>query len=118
MLCFGGKPKLIEVHGGRIENVHRQDFYDIDWKLTPISQYDMPTSGIQAEKPPLFDRMMELSEILAENFIHIRVDWYIVDGKLYSGELTFFDGSGWCKFEKEEYDLLLGSWIKLPTDGI
>ena len=48
---------------------------------------------------------------------HCRVDWYVVNGHLFFGELTFFDGSGYVLFDDDKYDLLLGSWIHLENIG-
>ena len=56
---------------------------------------------------------MEKSRILAEGLPHVRVDWYFSEGHLYFGELTFFDGSGFCAF-KGNWDQTLGQWITLP----
>jgi hypothetical protein len=115
VLCFNGKAKLIEVHRGRFFD-HRQDFYDISWNKTSISQGDAfsDISDDVMDKPKCFDEMIELSEKLAGELIHVRIDWYIVNNKLYFGEITFFDGSGFDAFNDFNDDLMLGSWIKLP----
>ena len=114
VMCFDGKVKLIEFHEGRYTDNHTQDFYDRDWKKTTISQGSYgETSPNIAERPQCLDKMVELSEILAKGIPHVRVDWYIVNNQLYFGELTFFDGSGLCPWDKYEDDLLMGSWITL-----
>ncbi len=117
VLCFGGEPKLIELHQGRYSDHPTQDYYDVEWKRSEISQGQLRkyhTSGKDFPKPPVLDEMLRCSRILSEGIPHIRVDWYCVSGKLYFGELTFYDGAGFAPFDKKEYDLLLGSWIKLP----
>ena len=45
------------------------------------------------------------------------MDFYEVDNKIYFGELTFFDGSGFDKIEPREWDKKLGDWIELPKKG-
>ena len=55
--------------------------------------------------------MLKLSRKLSDSIPHVRVDWYIVDGKLYFGEFTFFDGSGYDLYCDENDDLMIGSWI-------
>lgn len=112
VLCFNGKAKLIEVHIDRYGD-HRQDFYDTNWNKTKISQ-DPPKSDLVYSKPDKLEEMIILSEKLAAEMIHVRIDWYIIKDKLYFGEITFFDGSGFVPFEDYNDDLLLGSWIKLP----
>lgn len=61
--------------------------------------------------------MFELAEKLAAGTYELRVDFYEVDGAIYFGELTFFDGSGFDKIVPESVDKMLGEWVVLPTDG-
>lgn len=114
IMCFNGTPKLIELHRNRGNLNHTQDFYDINWNKTNIKQPEEKMSNIDFKKPETFDLMIKFSEKLSKNLPHIRVDWYEVNGKLYFGELTFYDGAGLYPFEPESYDELLGSWIDLP----
>lgn len=112
VLCFNGKAKLIEMHIDRFGD-HKQDFYDEKWNKTQISQDGGVRSDYISEKPKEFENMIELSEKLANNILHVRIDWFIVDNKLYFGEITFFDGSGFYPFDDKKYDYLIGSWIDL-----
>lgn len=116
VMCFHGKAKLIEVHRDRFNERHAQDFYDINWKKTSISQSyaGLPNSQAVIPKPACFDQMISLSQVLAKDKYHVRVDWYIVGNKLYFGELTFFDASGFANFDNYSDDLMIGSWLKLP----
>ena len=64
--------------------------------------------------PPLqLDKILELSEKLAKDMYHARVDWYIINDKIYFGEITFFDGSGFEIFPNPEDDMYLGSLLEL-----
>lgn len=110
-LCFEGRPEIIEIHQNRYTNKYTQDFYDINWRPVPISQGEKFGNGIF--KPQTFELMLKFSASLSEGFHHLRIDWYEVNGKLYFGELTFYDGSGFVPFDKIEYDEYLGSLIKL-----
>ena len=119
VMCFNGVVKLIEFHQGRFSCHHTQDFYDRDWNLTKITQGSYGGfNTTPSPKPPLFDEMIRLSEVLAKDIPHVRVDWYIVNNHLYFGELTFFDGSGFEPWDRYEDDLLMGSWITLPKKSI
>lgn len=113
ILCFNGVPKLIQIHNGRF-NLHTQDFYDFDWNKLDIKQ-GPPVSDTVIEKPAFIEDMYALTLKLANISPHVRIDWYYVDGKMYFGEITFFDGSGFNKFEPEEWDEKIGAWIKLPN---
>ena len=112
--CFNGIPKFIQIDVDRFTN-HTANYYDIEWNEMDF-QYDDENSGRKIEKPKNLKQMLEISKVLSEEFEHVRVDFYEVDGKLYFGELTFFTASGTGKFNPEKYDELIGSWLHL--DGI
>lgn len=57
--------------------------------------------------------MLALAKILSEGTRHLRVDFYKINGRVYFGELTFFDGSGFDAFDNIKDDELLGSWIPI-----
>lgn len=111
-LCFNGEPQIIEIHSSRFSDFHTQDFYDITWNPTKIRQGAV--SSTQIDKPLNFDKMIEYSKILSKGLIHLRVDWYEINGNLFFGELTFYDGSGFDKFDNEYSDVFLGKLIHLP----
>ncbi len=119
VMCFNGEPKLIQVHLGRFLGNHTQDFYDIEWNKTNVTQGSYgETSDVNVEKPKCFDEMILLSRKLSANIPHVRVDWYIVDGYLYLGELTFFDASGFDVYDSNNDEELFGSWITLPKKTV
>lgn len=112
--CFNGEPKMLLIVSGRGSD-QRQDFYDMDFNLLPVHRIKHPNSNIKRIPPQNFEKMVELAKQLSKGFPHIRVDFYNVDGKIYFGELTFFSGGGNTRFEPEEWDTILGSWITLPN---
>ncbi|MBQ9636514.1 MAG: glycosyl transferase [Prevotella sp.] len=111
--CFDGEPKVLLIVSGRGYN-QRQDFYDMDFNLLPFHRIKHPNSGLERTPPENFDQMVELAKVLSKGFPHIRVDFYNVSGKIFFGELTFFSGGGNTRFEPDEWDGILGSWINLP----
>jgi len=111
LMCFGGVPKLMQIHHGRFQE-HTQDFYDMEWNKLDILQ-GLPMSEENMERPVFLDRMMELSRKLSENIPQVRVDWYYANNQLFFGELTFFDASGFDDFEPDEINEMLGSWVNL-----
>jgi hypothetical protein len=52
--------------------------------------------------------MVAVSEQLSAEFPEVRVDLYNVAGKIYFGELTFYDGSGYMQFSPDSFDFELG----------
>ncbi len=117
VLCFNGEPRLIEIHRGRFTDNHTQDFYDTDWNITKFEQPEDPLSGIVMEKPVFSEEMLQLTRTLAKGIPHVRVDWYYVNGQLYFGEMTFFDGAGFSPFLPGQ-DEIIGSWLTLPEKTI
>lgn len=115
VLCFHGKAKLIEYIHGRFTDEVFEQFYDTEWNKLPITQstFGVANDYKTSEPPKLLKKMIELSEIISKQFIHARIDWYCSDGRLYFGEVTFYDGSGWCRFDNPDDDLKIGSWIDL-----
>ncbi len=113
VLCFNGEPMLIEVHKGRFEGGHTQDFYDVNWNKTMFNQPGIPMSDEILDKPVFINEMLKLSRKLSAGMPHVRVDWYYADGHLFFSELTFYDGSGFEPFEGKQ-DAEIGSWLILP----
>lgn len=116
ILCFNGEPKLIELHMNRFAENHTEDFYDVNWNKTTISQTGMPEFKVNQDicpRPINLDKMLNLSKLLSGGISHLRVDWYSVDGHLYFGELTFYDGSGFEPWDDPKDELMMGSWIDL-----
>lgn len=116
VLCFEGKAKLVELILNRFKGNATQDFYTPDWVKTEIYENDIPPSDNEFVRPENLSRIIELSEILAEGIHHLRVDWYEVNGKIYVGELTFFDGGGFSLFYPQKYNEIIGSWIQLESE--
>ena len=118
VMCFNGEPKLIELHSGRFTDHQAQDFYDLDWNKTDITQGVISVFGassVTIPKPNTLEKMLDFSRILSRGIPHVRIDWYSINENLYFGEMTFFDGSGFDPYDRFEDDLLLGSWIKLDN---
>ena len=59
--------------------------------------------------------MIDLSKKLSTGIPHVRVDLYDINGKIYFGELTFFDSSGFDAFSPDVWDRKYGDMIKLPN---
>lgn len=110
--CFGGKCKMLFVATDRPIDT-RFDFFDTDFNHLPFSQ-GHPLATKPIVKPAGFEKMIEISEILANPFRHVRVDLYDINGHIYFGELTFFHFSGNVPFVPAQWDKIIGSWLELP----
>ena len=56
--------------------------------------------------------MKVIAQTLSQSFPEVRVDLYNVNGNIFFGEMTFWDGSGYMKFEPDEFDFELGKAFK------
>ena len=113
--CFNGKPKFIFVATGRQEHDTRFDFYDMEFNHLPVLN-GHPNADKWPQKPENYEEMIEVSEKLSKDLLHVRVDLYNINGKIYFGELTFFHWSGLKAFEPREWDYKFGEFLKLPFD--
>ena len=116
--CFNGKVKMIyqylnqsQYDGSKPEPTYC-NIYDEDWNILPFRQAYAPSKK-KYDKPIECDKMIELSEILSSNTKFLRVDFYIIDGKVYFGELTFYPGGGMSRFYPDEADLEVGKLLNL-----
>ena len=114
-LCFSGKPRFVWVDFDRF-NDHKRNVYDMKWSLQPWNQFTyanyLPQGGVP--KPKNFDKMVEIATVLSKEFIHVRVDLYNIEGKIYFGEMTFTNGSGFERLYPIEYEKIIGNLIQLP----
>lgn len=112
--CFNGEPKFMFVCSERnIDPIF--DFYDMNWNHIPVKNGHENSNGIK--KPDKFEEMKEIARILSEDFPHVRVDLYFVNGKIYFSELTFFHFGGFTTFNPDKYDFVFGEYFILPEKG-
>ena len=118
--CFNGKAHMVQVDIGRGSENHFRNWYYMEWTRCPFKWTANLDDGKQTEPadydipaPKELEKMHELSNILAEPFDYVRIDWYDVDGKLFFGEITFHHDSGCRPIEPEEWDYKLGQKVKL-----
>ena len=58
--------------------------------------------------------MIELAKILSTGIPHVRVDFYEMNGRVYFGEMTFYDNSGFLKIHPDDWEIEWGNLIRLP----
>lgn len=92
--CFNGEPKYCQVIRDR-HSKESIDFYDMNWRhqefvgLNPIA-----SNGINpVPRPLLLDDMICICHKLSENMKFVRIDMYVIDNRIYFGEITFYPAS-------------------------
>lgn len=114
---FDGEPRLIQVDYNRFSN-HKRNLYSVDWEYIDAQIQYPKDSSVTIRKPDCLNEMLELAKKLSEGYPHVRTDFYIIEGKIYFGELTFYHGSGIEKFEPYKLEKQMGDWLILPPRNV
>ena len=113
--CFNGCPKYIMVCVGRENQGHPKFyFFDENWVLARINRDSKSAPpDFSLPKPKCFDKLIDCAKKLSKPFPFVRADFYIVNDKVYFGELTFTPSGGLDSNRLKETDLLMGSMVNL-----
>lgn len=115
VFCFNGCPKYIMTCDGREKDgPHKFYFFDAKWELVNLNATtrDAP-SGFSLEKPKCLDNLLNYAGKLSKPFPFVRVDFYIVNEKVYFGELTFTPCAGLDTNILPEADAMMGKELKI-----
>ena len=116
IFCFNGEPKILFYASNRQNVEHRPPFFDYyDMQLNKL---DVRSKGHQNSPNTLkpfveFEQMKMLAAELSKGIPFVRVDFYLVNGRVYFGELTFYHDSGLVPFIPAEFDYKFGELIHL-----
>ena len=109
---FDGQMDSVMVCTDRISGHPTFRFYDEKWERLYYQKKELePNTDV--EKPENYEEMIEIAKKLSEGFLHVRVDLYNVNGKVFFGELTLFDQGGFDTDISYDTDLYWGSKIDL-----
>ena len=110
--CFNGKIGYFLICSNRSTSV-KFTFFDPNGKFLNVTQCGA-NNDPKVKMPEKLNEMKKLAEKLSQNMIHLRVDFYEINGKVYFGELTFFDSSGFGEFTPNKWDEKFGKLLVLP----
>ena len=114
--CFNGTPRFIGVDSGdNSKKIHFKDIYDTEWNLLKGYEMAYPSSGKLIEKPKQLNDLLEYARILSRDFLHARIDFYIVNSKVIFGEITFSNSAGFGRIVPEEFALKVGDFLILKS---
>ena len=108
--CFNGKSYYMNLV---TDSRQKLSIYDMEGNKTKYRRSDIEPITQDIKMPNNFDEMKKIAEKLSEDFPHVRVDLYDINGKIVFGELTFYGSSGYMQFEPDEFDFILGKKLKL-----
>lgn len=93
----------------------KETFFDENWEVLPQLTFGSPNdTNFTRVKPMQYDTMVEIAATLAKPFLHTRIDFYLIRGRLYFGEITFISEAGFSHIKPREFEVKMGDWIKLP----
>lgn len=120
--CFNGEPKYCQVIRDR-HSKETIDFYDMKWQhqdfvgLIPVSHksenHVMCNGNSPVPCPILLDDMIRICSKLSEDMKFARIDLYVIDDKIYFGEITLYPASGIGIFYPNKWNIELENLISL-----
>lgn len=113
--CFDGKVHALLL----VTNRHGKgkmyfDYFDSEFSHLNLTNHWHSNAPVTPRKPYSFDTMIELAKILSTGIPHVRVDFYEMNGRVYFGEMTFYDNSGFLKIHPDDWEIEWGNLIRLP----
>ena len=118
--CFNGVPKVLFYASDRytLGEKLKFDWYDMDLNHLPVKSKGYENANAIIAPFPEWEEMKEVARKLSEGIPYVRVDLYLVNHKIYFGELTFFHDGGAVALEPKEWEYTFGGWIELPKKRI
>jgi hypothetical protein len=108
--CFSGRVEFLTVHFDRFRE-HKTRSFDRNFRPYDF-RYDFLQWPGECKRPSNFSEMVQLAELLAQDFDFMRVDLYNLDDRVYFGELTPYPGGISTKFLPPSRDRILGELWK------
>lgn len=117
LTCMNGVCKVFTICTGIAHSdfeLRTNDHYDRDFNHLPWYAY-YKKSKKPVQIPPQAKEMIEYAEKLSEGIPQVRVDFYVINDKVYFGEMTFYTWAGIIEFTPPEWNDIMGSWLDLKS---
>ena len=114
--CMNGEPKYIVVFHNRFDSSKplSETVYDTNWQPQHISLDEhFAVSEEITLKPECLDEILDITKALCADIPQVRVDFYIIENRIYFGEITLYTASGFQKMIPENMDIRLGQMLQL-----
>jgi len=110
VFCYQGKPHFIIAYHSKSK---LRTIYSSEWeKLNAETKFK---KGGNTPKPKNLSLILQLASKLSTGFPFVRVDFLLVNEKIYFGELTFTPARGFNSFNPKKIDLTFGEPLNIKT---
>lgn len=113
--CFDGEPLFFYISQNNDGDFHDGRFamFDTEGNYAPFQRADHKQFEEKPEIPVQLKEMLEICRCLSEDFPFVRVDLFVIDGRIYFSELTFTPCSGMMPLSPETADAELGQKLMI-----
>lgn len=120
LYCFNGVPHCVLVCANRKKaGQANYYFFNKDWELLRYNQMGKEApKNFTIPKPQNVEKLFEYAAILSKPFPFVRVDFYLENGKVTFGELTFTPSGGMDKGRLPETQLVFGKMLNLSNTSL
>lgn len=101
----GGRVVAVQLDLDR-SGAHRQLIFDRDFNF--INEELFFRTGAPIDKPPMFETAVAVAESMARKFEYARIDFYLMEDRLYLGEVTLAPIGGQRLPRSSELDAIMG----------
>jgi hypothetical protein len=113
--CFGSRYGRPTVYAAVISDRFgdpRADIFDEQWNCLDIAVGDYQRSDSPPPRPRDLPSLIEVATLLSNEFNYVRADLYVLNDRIYFGELTFTPGAGVFRFIPDSADYEWGRLFK------
>lgn len=116
LYCFNGVPDCVLVCNkrGQMERGAEYYFFDKEWKLKRYNKRGKEASAdFTIPKPEGIEKVFDYAALLSRPFPFVRADFYLEDGKITFGELTFTPCGGFDVNRLPETQIHFGNMVNI-----
>ncbi|WP_102343369.1 ATP-grasp fold amidoligase family protein [Galactobacillus timonensis] len=116
VFTFDGVVDSVMVCTEREKGKPKFRFYDKNWNRLMYNKPEIEPKG-DIQRPVNLNELISISEKLGKGHPQLRVDLYDINSKIYFGELTFFNQSGFDTDISFDTDVYWGKKVKLDMNN-
>ncbi|MBW6492729.1 MAG: glycosyl transferase, partial [Lentimicrobium sp.] len=113
--CFHGEPRILQVTQSK-NGKKEVGYFNMEFLPMPFYTGKIKPDYSQFSKPACFEKMVGIAEKLSKDIVHVRIDLYCINDRVYFGEYTFHNAGGIVRFSPPEWNGVLGDMIELTKD--